>query len=255
MAPTVTEFGGSPQCRQIREYLNGEQETVEYTIEGEGDPRTVKGMFDLPKKGDAHPTNPALRVVERTIERLSDSTCRAVLTYSREGFERGELEEVEIEWHMAAQEPTIHEDLDGNYLGEEGVDVYRPRVVLSITAYKSFFKHRNTYALIGTVNKATFMGEAGGLLGKFLYLGPEPARKVGTGKWQVQHEFLYNPFGHQHRRPLVLEQQVDTGEVDDEDNPVYETRRVVQKDADGNAIIEIVKVYEESNFNLLGLGL
>lgn len=259
---TVTEFGGSPQCRQIREYANGRQQTVEYTIQGDGNPETVAEMFDLPKQGDVHPRNPALRVVERTIERMSDTTCRAVILYSREGYQQGELEQTEIEWHMAGQEETIMVDLDGEQLygpeGTEGIDVYRPRSVMSVTVYKAFFDRKAVHSLVGKVNRDTFHGERGGTdgMGRFLFLGAAPARKVGNEKWQCRYEFLYNPAGHQYAMPLYLTVQIPTGERDpDTDEPLYRTERQLQLDGDGNPILEIRKIYETGNFNLLGLGL
>ena len=252
---SVTEFGGSPTCRQIREYPNGRQQTVEYTIAGEGNPENVQGMLSLPKRGDVHPRNADLRVVERTIQKLGPDSCVATIIYSREGYERGDLEEIEIEWHISGEEVLVKTDINGDYIETEegaGVEDYQPRAIMIVTIYKSFFSPGTMYNLVGKVNNKRFASQDKGC---FLYLGSEPARKVGSEKWQVRHVFKFNPDGHQKMKERIIYAQVQTGVDPDTGDPVYETQKIVARKPDNTPYLDLVEIKKEGDFSLLGLGL
>lgn len=244
----VTEYTGAPECHEITISANTVVTTWLYTVTNP-DPETAVDELGVPKWGDKHPKKPWLYVTNINAKRIAPDKCRVTLTYSREGVARGELEETEIEWLMGAQEEEIYIDLDGKEInvdpnGEvKGTTVYRPRIILAVTVYKSWFDDGAVAALVSTVNDAPFAGKEEAT---FLYLGPT-ARKVGSGKWQIRHEFLYNKKGHQKPYP-EMETKISVNEEGEDEIETIAKKHV-------EYITGFYRVYESGNFSKLGLGL
>jgi len=238
-----TEYGGTSECRRIVITTNTTMTERLYTVNN-GDPEAAIQDRSLPKLGSPHPTEAGLYVTHIEAERMPPNLCSVRVTWSREGYPTGDIGQDEEETEIAAEETTGYMDLDRNFLGEEGLSFYNPRMILTRTMYKSFFDRSTAEDICGKINKFYFAGKKKGL---WLYLGAT-ARKVGSQKYMIVHRFLFNALGHQ---PTTYKVKKVTSE---DENGVEHVTYEVELGPDGNPILIITKMYEEGNFSLLGAG-
>lgn len=208
-SPTITER------LESRESVSTEQGLSivrHFQIENTNDPEQAFNLGLLPVYGDAHPVFPSLSVQEVRVEIMPGhhSMLLAHVTY---GTDQGGLynEHGEIwEWDFASEQRRITSVLKpadqahfppefntGTAIGVsgddvEGVDVYRPNLVVRVTkrytSLPSSGFRRGIFERVSTINAG---GVWGFHAGELLCLGAQ-LRPIGTGEWQwsVAYNFL-----------------------------------------------------------------
>ncbi|NQT81954.1 hypothetical protein HQ563_02965 [bacterium] len=236
-----TEFSGNAQCRRATTTNSGQTITQVWSVFN-GDPLQAIDDLDVPNRGDQHPTVPGLYVTGLDAFREGADLCRVTVTYSREGYDRGELEQEEIEYVMGTRQEKILIDLNGKDLSKfndgEGLVRLRPLSCLKVTKYESFLDIVGINSFLGKVNATQFAGYDGDLKigGPWMYLGAS-VRRVGKEKTQYQHHFEFadgEKLHHQEQRPKMVD-KTDTDPITGTET----TTKVPAKDAQGNIIFDV----------------
>ena len=253
------------------------RQTEQYTVETDGvdDAETVLNSPSVKQIYNLHASDSSSRVIRTRASQREEKpelfTVDVEYSTAAAGSEEEEEpdplnEDAEVSWNTAAVNVVAEKDRNDNaILNKAGdafdppIEVERPHAVLTVTRNQASFNGSTALAYVQKVNSAVF---AGGAVGTVMCRSISATDEIKNNiqYWRVTYEFEYAPEGWQ---PEILEQGLrdangDPLKGDDGDDvttpvPIDSSGDRITTGLPSAAIFTTFNVYEETNFNSLGL--